>query len=203
MAENQMKDRIVEEIKKAKDAGQITTEKVRGIVKEAVSAAVAESKGGIEELRPVVKNAVAAAAECLKETGADVKKDIEGAVDGAVAGARDRANQTVEATQEELRKLETRLEDEKTKLAEALREGLEGAKEAGTALSGDVKNRLESTLTDIKLESTELLGLTKQTVKEAVKQAVESGKDVKETVAQITGDATEKAIKEGRFSACP
>jgi len=201
MSENQMKDRIVEEIKKAKDAGQITTEKVRGIVKEAVSAAVAESKGGIEELRPVVKNAVAAAAECLKETGADVKKDIEGAVDGAVAGARDRANQTVEATQEELRKLETRLEDEKTKLAEALREGLEGAKKAGTALSGDVKNRLESTLTDIKLESTELLGLTRQTVKEAVKQAVESGKDVKETVAQITGDATEKAIKEGRFSA--
>ncbi|MBW2740758.1 MAG: histidine kinase, partial [Deltaproteobacteria bacterium] len=43
MAENRMKDRIVEELKKAKEAGQITTEKVRELVRDAVSAAVAET----------------------------------------------------------------------------------------------------------------------------------------------------------------
>ena len=43
MSEHQMKNRIVEELKKAKEAGQITTEKVREIVKDAVSAAVAET----------------------------------------------------------------------------------------------------------------------------------------------------------------
>jgi hypothetical protein len=43
MAENQMKDRIAEELKKAKEAGQITMEKVSEIVRDAVFAAVAET----------------------------------------------------------------------------------------------------------------------------------------------------------------
>jgi len=185
MAENQMKDRIPEELKKAKEAGQITKEKVREIVRKAVSAAVAKTKGGIEELRPVVKDAVAAAVEGLKAAEVDVKEIVEGAVEGAIAGARSRGEQAVEATRDELRKLEKRLEDEKTELAQGLRKGLEGAKEAGAALREDVRGRVESAVSDIKLKSTELLGLTRQTVKEAVKQAIESGKDVKETVARL------------------
>ncbi|MBT9439985.1 MAG: hypothetical protein GAS50_12480, partial [Desulfobacterales bacterium] len=201
MAENQMKDRIVEELKKAKEAGQITTEKVRELVRDAVSAAVAETRGGVEELRPVVKNAVAAAVEGLKEAEADAKETVKGAVEGAIAGVRSRGDQAVEATRDELRKLEKRLEDEKTELAQSLRKGLEGAKEAGAALPKDIGERVESAVSDIKLKSTELLGLTRQTVKEAVKEAIESGKDVKETVVHITRDATERAVKEGRFSA--
>ena len=201
MSENQMKDRIVEELKKAKEAGQITMEKVSEIVRDAVSAAVAETKGSVEALRPVVKDAVAAAVDGLKDAGADAKETVEGAVEGAIAGVRNRGDQAAEATRDELRKLEKRLEDEKTELAQILRKGLEGAKEAGAALPEDVKGRVESAVSDIKLKSTELLGLTRQTVKEAVKEAIESGKDVKETVVHITRGATEKAMKEGRFSA--
>jgi NADH dehydrogenase/NADH:ubiquinone oxidoreductase subunit G len=156
MSENQMKDRIVEELKKAKEAGQITTQKVREIVSKAVSAAVAETRGGVEELRPVVKNAVTAAVEGLKEAEVDVKETVEGAVEGAIAGVRSRGDQAVEATRDELRKLEKRLKDEKTELAQGLRKGLEGAKEAGAALPEDLKGRVESAVSDIKLKSTEL-----------------------------------------------
>jgi len=201
MSENQMKDRIAEELKKAKEAGQITMEKVSEIVRDAVSAAVAETRGGVEELRPVVKNAVAAAVEGLKEAEADAKETVKGAVEGAIAGARSRGDQAVETARDELRKLEKRLEDEKTVLSQNLRKGLEGAKEAGAALPEDIRERVESAVSDTKLKSTKLLGLTKQTVKEAVKEAIESGKDVKETVVHITRDATERAVKEGRFSA--
>ena len=201
MAENRMKDRIVEELKKAKEAGQITTEKVRELVRDAVSAAVAETRGGVEELRPVVKNAVTAAVEGLKEAEVDVKETVKGAVEGAIAGVRSRGDQAVEATRDELRKLEKRLEDEKTELAQSLRKGMEGAKEAGAALPEDLRDRVESAVSDIKLKSTELLGLTRQTIKEAVKEAIESGKDIKKTVAKITSDASERAMKEGRFSA--
>ena len=80
MSENKMKDRITEELKKAKEAGEITTEKVSEIVKEAASAAVAKTRGGVEELRPVVKDAVLAAVEGLKDAGADAKENVEGAV---------------------------------------------------------------------------------------------------------------------------
>jgi len=201
MAENKIKDRIAEELKKAKEAGQITMEKVSEIVRDAVSAAVAETRGRIEDMRPIVKSAVTAAVEGLKEAEVDVKETVKGAVEGAIAGVRSRGDQAVEATRDELQKLEKRLEDEKTELAQSLRKGLEGAKEAGVALPEDIRERVESAVSDIKLKSTELLGLTRQTVKEAVKEAIESGKDVKETVVHITRDATERAVKEGRFSA--
>jgi len=201
MLENQMKDRIVEELKKAKEAGQITTERVHDIVREAVSAAVAETDGSYKELRPVVKEAVAAAVEGLTEAGVDPEQTVEGAIAGAIAGACNSGDQAVEATREEIRQLEIRLENEKARLAQSLREGLEGVQEAGAALSEDVRKRVEDTVANVKLNSTELLGLTRQTVKEAVKQAIESGKDVKETVTLIAGDATEKALKEGRFTA--
>jgi len=55
---------------------------------------------------------------------------VEGAVEGAITGARSRGDQAVEATRDELRKLEKRLEDEKTRLAQSLREGLNEAQEA-------------------------------------------------------------------------
>ena len=74
--ENQTKNRIVEELKKAREAGQITKEKVSEILRETVSDAVAKTKDSIEGLRPVVKNAVSVAIEGLKDAGADVKETV-------------------------------------------------------------------------------------------------------------------------------
>ena len=201
MSINQMKDRIAEKLKKAKETGQITTEKVSEIVKDAVSSAIAETKGGIEELRPVVKDAVAAAVEGLKDAGADAKENVEGVIQGAISGARSRWDQAIEATREELQKLETCFEAQQSISTICVKEGLKGAKEAGASLPEDVRGWVESAVIDIKLKNTEILGLTKQTVKEAVKQAIEYGKDVKKTVGKIAGDATEKALKEGHLTA--
>ncbi|MCK4768698.1 MAG: hypothetical protein KAS28_09945, partial [Desulfobacula sp.] len=196
-----MKDRIVEELRKAKEAGQITTKRVHEIIEEAVSDVVIESKEGAAQLRLIVKEAVGAALIGLKKTGENTKETVEAAVEGAIAGARSHGDQTVEATWKEVWQLETRLTEERAQLAKDLSESLGGAKDAGETLSGDVKKWVESAVVDVKLKSTQLLGLTKQTVKEAVKEAIESGQDVKETVTRIAGDATEKALEEGRFTA--
>ena len=201
MSKNQVKDRIVEKLRKAKEAGQVTTKSVRKITEEAVSDVVGESKEGAAQLRLIVKEAVGAAMTGLKETGENTKETVEAVVEGAIAGARSHGDKTVHATWKEARHLETRLAQEKAQLAKDLTEGLEGAKDAGEIFSGDVKKWVESSVVDVKLKSTQLLGLTKQTVKEAVKEAIESGQDVKETITRIAGDATEKALEEGRFTA--
>ncbi|MBL0712850.1 MAG: hypothetical protein JJV98_04040 [Desulfosarcina sp.] len=200
MSDNKLKEQIIEELKKAQETGQITTEKVHDIVSAAVSAAVSETDGSYNEVRAAVNEAVGAAVEGLTAAGVDPKETLEGAIVGAVAGACKSGDQTVEATREEIQQLKNRLEDETARLAQILREGLEGVKEAGAVLSEDVRKRVEDTVAHVKLNSTELLGLTRQTVKEAVKQTIESGKDVKEIVTRIASDATEKALKEGRFT---
>ena len=65
MSEIQMKNKIKEDLRKAKGAGKITAEEVSEILKSAAAAAVAETKGGVEDLRPVVKDTIAAAVEGL------------------------------------------------------------------------------------------------------------------------------------------
>jgi hypothetical protein len=100
-----------------------------------------------------------------------------------------------------MREVEEKLAAEKTELAQSVRDALQGAKEAGEVFSEEIRTQIESVSTDIKLNSTELLGLTREMVKEAVKQAIETGENVKETVTKIARDATERALKERRFTA--
>jgi len=201
MSKNQMQDRITEELKKVKETGAITSEKIYEIVRQAVSDAVAEGKGGAEEIRPIVKDALSASVEGLKAVEADVTDNLKASLEGALDGVRSRKNQTIDAVGKELCDLEKKLVAEKAELAQSVRDAFLGAKEASETFSDEVRTRIESVSTDIKLDSAELLGLTRETVKEAVKQAIKAGNDVKETVTHITGEATEKALKEGHFRA--
>ncbi len=200
MPENHLKTRILEDLKKAKGTGEITVEKMHEIIKTAVSDALAETGGGIEKLRPVVKDAMTAAIEHLRDTGEDGKKIVSGVVEGAVAGAQKHGKETVESIHQELYKLQAKLDEEKRMLGQSLMESFEGAKEAGAALPEDIKEKIDVSVSDIKLKSTELLGLTKEIVKEAVKQTIEHGKDVKQTVEQIAGDTAKRALEEGHLS---
>ena len=68
--------------------------------------------------------------EGLKEIAEDIQETVEGVIEVAIAGTCSCGDQLVEATRKELRKLEKRLEDEKTELAQSLRKGFEELKEA-------------------------------------------------------------------------
>ncbi len=122
-------------------------------------------------------------------------------MEGAIEGVRVHKDRAVDVVRKEMCEVEEKLAAEKIKLAQSVRDALQGAKEAGALLPKEIGTRIEALSADIKLKSTELFGLTEQTVKEAVKQAIESGENVKETVAQIARDATERALKERRFTA--
>jgi hypothetical protein len=201
MSENQVKDRIVEKIKRAKETGVITAQKIHDIVRKAVADAVSETKGGAEAIRPIVKDAISAAVERLRAPEADAAENIKAVLEGAVAGARAHKDQAVAVVRKELREVEEKLAAEKTELTQYVRDALQGAKEAGALWPEEIGTRIKSLSADIKLQSTELFGLTKQTVKDAVKQALKSGEDIKKTVAQIARDTTERALKEKRFTA--
>jgi ElaB/YqjD/DUF883 family membrane-anchored ribosome-binding protein len=99
MPEKQMKDRIAEELKKAKDAGQITKEKVADILKTAVSDAAAGTRGRLESVRTVVKNAVVTGVEAAEEAGKEVRNVAHNAFEGVQKGIAS----VVEATGQRLK----------------------------------------------------------------------------------------------------
>lgn len=201
MSKNEIKNRIVDELKVAQESGKVTSERIYEIVRNAVADAVSKGKGGAEEIREIVKEALSAVVQGLKAAETDVAGNIKAGLQGAVAGACAHKNQAVDIIRKEMRELDATLAAEKAELTRLTGNALQGAKEAGETFSEDIRTRMESILTDIKLKSTEVLGLTRQTVKEAVKQAIASGDNVKETVVHITKHAAENALEEGHFKA--
>ena len=107
-------------------------------------------------------------------------------------------SQAMETTRKELREVKTRLLNEEAKLAEGVHSAIDGAKEAAGSFSGDVKEGIETAVTDARLKSSELLGLTRETVKGAVRKAIDTGTNVEEAVVDITRHATATALQESR-----
>ena len=189
MPENQMKAHIIDELKKAKEAGGVTSEKLYDIVKKAVADSIAESKGGVQEIRPIVKNALSESVEALKATEMDVAENIKAVLEGAIAGIRIHKDQAVSVVKKELREVEEKLTAEKADLAQAVKDALHGAKDAGTLLPEEIGARIEALSIDIKLKSTELFGSAEQTVKEV-------GKETARTTAKTAGKVTRVIAEE-------
>lgn len=194
---NEMKERIVVSLKKARDGGELTVEKIRSITHDAVAHTAEATREGTTNLRDIARDAVTAAVRTLQEAGEASSEKITAVVEGTVDGIRRVQGQAAETGRTELTDADTRLRQQKARLVSSVRQALQGATDAAGSFSGDVKTHVETAVTDVRLKNAELLGLTRGAVKHAVKQAIETGTQVEETVVHVTRDATEKALAEG------
>ena len=190
---------LAESLRKAKESGKFTAEHVKEIVRETMTEACKSVKGDEERLRKITGGSIIASVEELENQGNATEEMITAAVEGAVDSVKAAFQEAVEGMEAELEQIELRLREEEEKKAAGLRAVLEGAGENAGAFTGEVKEQIETAVTDAKLKNALILGLTRETVKQAVKQAIETGEDVEETVTNITRDATLKALAEVRF----
>ena len=197
----EMKQQLVESLKKAKESGELTAQQVYEITRDGVAQNTQKLKVGAKDMREISKEAVTTTIQSLVEVGEASKKNISAALHGAVDGIKQVESQILDTTHKELDQAKKRLQEEKAKLAEGLNEAFEGAKEAAGNFTEEVKTNIETALTDAKLKSADLLGLTRDTVKEAVSKAIETGSEVEKTVINVTRKATFNALAEARFSA--
>ncbi|HEY9695679.1 MAG TPA: hypothetical protein V6D10_00170 [Trichocoleus sp.] len=86
-----VKEKITADLQKAKSEGSLRAERIRQIVREAVSQAVVEIKAGSVEIRTIAKDAMAAVADNLKAGNqeAEMTASIEGIVDGISDSSRE------------------------------------------------------------------------------------------------------------------
>lgn len=198
---NEMKEQIIAGLKKAGEAGEVTADQVREIVKEAVAKTAGSAKEGAATLSEIAKEATSTGIREIEKAGEATKERITAVVEGAVDGIKGTEEKALDTIEQELERLKARRREEEEKLTRNIRAALQGSKEAADAFSGEAKEKIKTAVTDVKLKSAEILGLTGETVKQAVKRAIEDKKDVEQTVARITKDATERALTGVRFSA--
>ena len=197
----EMKQQLTKSVKKAKGSGELTAHQVYAITRDSVAQSAQKLKAGTKDLREITKEAVMTSVQSLVEVKEASKENIFAALHGAMDGIKQVESQVLDTTYKDLRKAKKRLSEKEASLAEGLNEAFEGARDAAGNFTEEVKTDIETALIDAKLKSVELLGLTRDTVKEAVRKAIETGAEVDETIVNLTRDATANALASARFSA--
>lgn len=83
-----LKEKLTEDLQKAKIEGQLRTKQIKEIVKEAVSSAVVEFKEGASEVREIIADVMATVIDNLKDR--EIKDEIVVSIQGAIEGLSDK-----------------------------------------------------------------------------------------------------------------
>ena len=96
----------------ARESGEITSEQVRNIVREAVSKTAKSMKEEGLTLREIAKEAVIVSTEELKKSGNATREQILAAVDGVIERIKGFEQEALDATQKELQQFKNRLKEQ-------------------------------------------------------------------------------------------
>lgn len=196
-----MKKEISEDIKKAYSVGKVDAQEIKTTVENAVYKVVKSAKHGAVDINEIAKEAVTTVVAELESANSATKEHIEAAVNGTIDGISKNLKDSVNKVDMELLKTKYRLQEQEENLATHLKDGLNGAKEAASNFSDEIKTDLEEAVTDTKLKSVEILGLLQATISQSVKSVIDEGTDVEAKIVHITKEATENALSTGRLSA--
>ncbi len=196
-----MKNQLIKNINKAKKNGELTAQQVYNIAYEGVIQAASTLDEEIIDLYAITKEAVTVSIQALVEAEETSLDKISAALHGTVDGIKQVETKVLNTIQNELIRIKTQLNEEEETLADSLHIALDGAEEAADNFTGNIKDNILTAVSDAKLKSAELLGLTISTVKQAVRKAIETSTQIEDDIINITRDATANAMAEARFSA--
>ncbi|MEC4814868.1 MAG: histidine kinase [Scytonema sp. PMC 1069.18] len=145
-----IKEQIQSDLQQAKQTGQLRTDRIREIVKSAVSQVVTEFKEGSSDLRSIVKDAISAVVENLQERGSDLKEDITASIEGAVEAINSKRHEAIAKTQSEVKLLQAQVDEEEEKIQQEVDGILTEIQQTNTDKSADVKTAVDSAINSIK-----------------------------------------------------
>ncbi|AKG24310.1 hypothetical protein [Calothrix sp. 336/3] len=147
MSQN-IKEQITLDLQKVKETGQLRTDKIREIVKNAVSQVITEVKAGSGELRLIVKDAVAAVVDSLEVK--DGEEEVRASIEGALEAVNNQRCGSLSKTQAEVKLLQTKLEKEEDNIQQEMDGILTEISENVTTKSGDRKIAINQAIATIK-----------------------------------------------------
>lgn len=147
---NSFKNRVTEDLQIAKTEGKFRAEKIKEIVKVAVSEAMTELKAGSSEIRFVVKDAIAAVIETVKETGGEVKEEVTASVEGVIEGVSLSKREKLDKTQASLQQLQAQIDAEEQDLQNQIDEVIINIEDTGKDSDPEIRSAISSAVEAIK-----------------------------------------------------
>ncbi|MEH2327856.1 histidine kinase [Nostoc sp.] len=157
---NNIKQQIQADLQQAKETGQLRTERIREIVKSAVSQVASEFKQGSSEVRNIVKDAVSAVVENFQEKGSELKDEVAASIEGALEGINSQRHESIAKTQTDIKRLQAQLDGEEEQLQQEVDVILAEIEETGKEKPASTKTAIDSAVNAIK--DSEEVGLLKK-----------------------------------------
>jgi hypothetical protein len=143
------KERIIADLQQAKQTGELKTEKIREIIKNAIAEAVSEVKSGRSEVTSLVQDAIAAVTETVKETGGEVKEEVTASIQGAIEGISEARRQKINQAQSEITTLEAQVVEEESELQQDIDQALAEVKTQSGSQPDKIKEAIAEAMITI------------------------------------------------------
>jgi polyhydroxyalkanoate synthesis regulator phasin len=114
------KEKIIDSLQQAKQTGQLRTENIRAIVRDAIAQAVGEVKEGRTEIVTLVRDAIAAVTETFQEKSGEIREEVTEAIEGAIDGVSEIRRKAISQTQSEIETLEARVVKDEAELQQEI-----------------------------------------------------------------------------------
>jgi len=145
-----IKDRITNDLNQAKETGQLRAERVREIVRSAVSQVVSELKQGSTDIGSIVKDAISGSIAGLRDRGSEAKEEITASIEGAIEGVNTARQESISKAQAEIKELLAKLDVQEDELQQQVETSLTEVEAAGKDAPPDVKASIESAIHNLK-----------------------------------------------------
>ncbi len=136
------KERIITDLQQAKQTGELKTERIREIVRNAIAMAVSEVKEGRTEITSLVQDAIAAVTETFKEKSGEIKEEVAASIEGAIDGISEARRQKIAETKSEINTLEAKVVVEEEELQQDIDQALTEVKTQSNAEPDKVKQAI-------------------------------------------------------------
>ncbi|ABA21153.1 conserved hypothetical protein [Trichormus variabilis ATCC 29413] len=147
---NNIKQQIQADLQQAKATGQLKSERIREIVKTAVSQVASEFKEGSSEIRSLVKDAVSTVIENLQDKGTEIKEEVTASIEGAIEGVNTKRHAAIVRSQSELQRLQAQIDGEEEKIQQEVDGILAEIAENGQQETASRRTVIDSAIDSIK-----------------------------------------------------
>ena len=148
--EESRKDKIVTNLQQAKETGELKTDKIREIVRTAISEAVSEVKEGRTEISSLIKDAISAVVEIFKDKKGEIKEEVTASIEGAIEGISNVRKEAIAKTQSEIQTLQVKVETEEEQLQQQIDGALDELQDKTQDESASVKDAIASAVVTVK-----------------------------------------------------
>ena len=117
---NSVKQKVITNLEKAKEEGQVRSEHIQEIVRDAVGLAIAELKEGTNEIGSIVKEAISNVVSDLKGSGKETTERITASIEGAIEASTSERQQAIAQKRAKLMEIQELLDQQQQELEQEI-----------------------------------------------------------------------------------